>query len=159
MYKSCSLLRRIYLYIEYGYFKIKDKLFNVPIEHQNMFGKRVNKRCINCGSKKWLFKSFILRDDTNEKIEICDVCVRTLYVKGVPDVTCPNGGYFDPNLADSKHPDGQYVRSKRHKQQLLKQLNLREAGDDINKKLGKKMPYIKDHEQRKKFLRDNMGLK
>lgn len=37
--------------------------------------------------------------------------------------------YFDPNLADDKAPHGRFVESKRHKAQIMKQLDIAECGD------------------------------
>lgn len=40
------------------------------------------------------------------------------------------GAYFDPNLSDPvKSPQGQEVKSREHKADILRQLGLREVGD------------------------------
>lgn len=37
--------------------------------------------------------------------------------------------HFDEHLADAKHPQGQEVRSKKHKSRIMKEQGVREAGD------------------------------
>lgn len=56
----------------------------------------------------------------------CDKC--GLVNAGIADVYFDKP-YFDEHLADSKHKEGQWINSKAHKAQVLREQGLVEAGD------------------------------
>lgn len=112
-------------------------------------------KCGGCGNEEATHVR-IRYTDNRERIEVCDRC-GNLAGYALPDASCPNGGYFDENLADTDHRKGQWVRSKEHKAALLKQLGLEEAGSTRNPQTGKVMPYIKDPVKRRKYFIDNFG--
>ena len=103
--------------------------------------------CSGCGNDHAVAVHIVY--DKDGKHEFCDACgkVSSVYV---PDVAVPAGGYFDENL-------GSFITSRRQKAALMKEKGLVEAGNRVNRTLGKPMPYIADIEKRKKFLRDNFG--
>lgn len=108
------------------------------------------------GSGKWI-PDYPNADGTRgRKDEWCNRC-GSLANFALPDVWCPNGGYFDENLCDAQHPKGQHVGSKKHKTEILKRLNLRETGDMKNPVTGKVTPFISDVQARRRFCLDNYG--
>jgi len=88
--------------------------------------------------------------------EVCERC-GSLDVGGVPDVYCPEGGYFDENLADKTHRKGQFIRDRHHKAAVMRDLGLAEAGSLRNPETGKVTPYFKNPEKRRKYCIDNFG--
>jgi len=64
----------------------------------------------------------------NEQKCVCDECSPNALKAGIPDVYF-NAPYFDENLGDEKHPQGQFIESKEHKKAIMKEQNLVEAGD------------------------------
>lgn len=55
------------------------------------------------------------------------------YCEKITSPSCPDvyfrSEYFEPNLANDKNPQGQWIRSKTHKAQIMKELNVRESND------------------------------
>ena len=115
-------------------------------------------KCLGCNNEQaYRIHSGYLTNEKGEreKYEVCDKC-GDFRNTTVADVYFREP-YFDEHLADTKNPYGQFVNSKQHKAEILKQLNLRETGDIKNPRLGKVTPFIRDEKQRQKFFRDNFG--
>ncbi len=71
-------------------------------------------------------------------IESCNQCGSDARMTGVPDVYWPGHRYFDQNLGDEQHSDGQWIESKRHKAAVMKAQGATEAGD---RKHGARVKY------------------
>lgn len=81
-------------------------------------------KCPNCGEIEDIWARI---NEINPK---CPRCSREMERLISPTrIICDIEPYFDDNLADSKtSPQGQWVKSRQHKRQLLKEQNLREIG-------------------------------
>ena len=83
--------------------------------------------------------------------------------RGMPDVFFSQP-YHDENLADSSHPFGQEVLSKRHKATLLASQGLREDGDRVHGSVfrdAKRKPVEFKPEFKRKLretVRKNIGI-
>jgi len=110
-----------------------------------------------CGNQTAI-RMRIYFDEKGNASEVCEKCGELDNTNGCPDVFFERP-YLDEHLTDDAHKNGIYVESKRHKAQLLKERGLREAGSDINPRLGRPMPFIKDPERRRRFMIDNFGEK
>ena len=103
-------------------------------------------RCNRCGSDDSIRMRIIYDTETNRTHEICDRCgFRTSVC--IPD-TYFRTPYFDENLADEQHTHGQFIESKRHKAQIMRQLGIREAGDRIH---GSRNQEFKHYGEKNKF--------
>lgn len=112
--------------------------------------------CVNCGNKN-AYKTRVIYDEKTKKTrEFCNKCGDVEEGGTIPDVYFRKP-YFDENLATKESPQGTFITSKRHKAKVMEKLNLREAGGDINKTLGKPQPYFSDVNKRRKYFRDNFG--
>lgn len=69
-------------------------------------------------------------------VESCDRCAGVT-AKGSADVYFREA-YFDQNLGDAKNPNGQWITSKAHKAKIMREQNVREAGD---RKHGSRVDY------------------
>ena len=105
--------------------------------------------CSNCGNKE----AYCIRGGYDSKTkthyESCDVCGNQRVV-AMPDVSDVHEPYFDEHLADSKHPDGQWITSRYQKAAILRSLNLREKRESTIK-------YIKDPVERQRYFKDSFG--
>lgn len=77
-------------------------------------------------------------------VETCNVCSRNYKIPGLPDVFFQRP-YFDQNLGDERHPDGQYIESKQHKARIMREQGAVEAGD---RKHGARVKYEKGYGMR-----------
>ncbi len=109
--------------------------------------------CNRCNTETATRMRFYYDEKNQAYKEVCNECGSMDHSIVQPDVYF-KGPYNDENLVTKTNPDG-YVGSKRHKAQLLKELNLREAGGDKNPILGRPAPYIADPKARQRFFKDN----
>ena len=82
--------------------------------------------CQNCGKEVFHWK----RSESN-KNGYCRYC-GDLQVRSLPDAYVSPGGYFDENLADDKHPQGQWITDKNQKKEIMRNLDVIECGDRIH---------------------------
>lgn len=88
-------------------------------------------KCDGCGSSE--ATKVVARIGANGQLEeSCNICDPSIVLTiNVPDVYFDKP-YFDSNLGDANKPGcghGQWVNSKRHKAQILKEQGLRECND------------------------------
>ena len=103
-------------------------------------------KCDGCGNEKAIFiKTYFDNnygvDVNGEKIksqmkEMCEKC-GLVVTKGTADVFFRKE-YFDQNLGDEKHPEGQWITSKAHKAKIMREQNVREKGDRVH---GSRLDY------------------
>ena len=102
--------------------------------------------CDGCGNENALHVR-IGHDKQIGRYEVCDKCGQ-LPNEWLPDVSMPNGRYYDEHL-------GTNIESKRQKADLLRKKGWVECGDRINPVLGRPTPFISDDNKRRKFFKDN----
>lgn len=108
--------------------------------------------CNNCGAKdafKWR-----VAFSKEGRFESCDRCSRDVFNTGVPDVYWDGPGYH-PSLVDEKNQPI-FLWSRRHKAEIMKQQNAREAGDMYRGSRGTELETVnKVNAERKQADRTN----
>lgn len=90
-------------------------------------GKPVKSACRSCGSPNWSEMRTIM--DEGEMLDSCSEC-SSFRADGVPDVYLPRAGMTFQALCD-KTGKPIPIQSKRHKQQVMNELGLREHPDRL----------------------------
>lgn len=92
-------------------------------------GKPVKRACSACGSVEW-YQIRTMMEGT-EIYDSCSDCDNPVSVGGVPDVYLPRAGMTFQALCD-KTGKPIPIQSKRHKQQVMNELGLRECPERLS---------------------------
>lgn len=92
--------------------------------------------CQGCNSNTATYTKTVVLND--HLVESCNQCGSSARMTGTPDVFF-KAPYWDDNLGDEKHPDGQFITSRAHKAAVMKEQGATEAGD---RKRGARVDYV-----------------